>query len=648
VRRGTTDEQTPTSKLRITSIGPAFFAVTLSALAVVILRETPWPWDPIYYVQTAQAYATPSSIPLEHRALRWGMLIPLHTLQTLLGNTEVGYYAFPIIAVALLALSVFVLSRRVMRPWWASAAALVATTNPIVLSRSSHPFPDVIATALLTLGLAALLWLDKIDPARKGLVAVGAGLCFGCAYAAREAVIVLAPVVLAVLIITAVPPRYAAATLVGSLSVLGLEFVLMNEWFGNPLARIEVLLERNTRTNGPTFPPERIAQTEAFQGSLSQSLTAWFRRWNMVGHFGLAPVIGGVGTALLAWRSGSESKRFWRTMLAWIVIGWIVFIPLGIWRNNRGGFVFNLLQIRYWYVLVPPIALGAVGALQWLSKREFGMRSMDEPVQLHRLTIVAAAGLCFLLFVASLGQGFQTVGGFSEMHEFREWLAHRGGEFDTIAASPESGSVASIYTSGSFGAEIWDGEILQIGSKQAPDLYLVSWHETDAESLVRETDEIDLWRPPAAWKIEFVAPSGKLALLTPNDSDRKVTTGPIFGPELPVDIQFHHPTGHLWVFSEVGSTPLQFRIGFTGAQPYVVCLGQSAMGEAFAVPAAYLNIELNFAQQEEHFNAFCPASHGLSGIRISTDKPPNSTVTSVFMLAETGIEYLRATRSGAQ
>lgn len=600
----------------------------LTAVVVMVwLRESPWPFDPMFYMDNAKFFTGDRvSLATEHRSLRWGLMLPLGALQGVFGYSEAAYYGIPILATALLVVAVFLVGRRLMGPWSSVFAGLIAALNPIVLARASHPFPDVLATALFSLGIAAILWMGGGSAKRDMLLGLAAGAAFGLGYAVREVVVVLAPVVVICLILVRARIASIAALVGAALGFLALEFVLMELWFGDPFTRLGVLVGRNTAT-GPLSDAarEKIAQIDRFQGSLWLSLTAMWRRWAAFGTAAilLAAPVGFVLGTLHAPRG--EARRRWLGVGAWLAAGWAVFVLLGLWRTTRNGFVFNLQQIRYWYLLVPPSAIGLVA----LVREAWRALPTDRPVRRagRVLTTLTLSALIVLFVWDAAGGPFQIVSGRDHMLEFRGWVSGSNEDVSTIAGADRAVRIADMFDATTFGEPLWDGRLDRRGRGRSPGAFLLSIEDTTFHSATVDGSPVDLSAPPVEWDTLLVSANGALAIVGPDGGNPG--TNLILSPSSPgEEILTDEPQS--WFFSLPTAEVGRLHLTFEGDVPRAWCVTD---GQSNPALRAGPGVDVGPDRREVAF--YCPPT-SRPELRLAAPLSSGTTVIDLVFIVDGG------------
>lgn len=351
--------------------------------------------------------------------------------------------------------------------------------------------------------------------------------------------------------------------------ILGIELLLMNQWFDDPLARFRVLVNRNTQA-GSVPNPEKVTQVAAFQGTFRLSFTAMFRKWGQL-DLSFAPFAGLAGLMTSWFRARDrESSRLWLILTLWLVLGWLVFALIGPWQNARGGYVFNLTQIRYWYLLVPPVVIGVAGvfhAVSCLSVPVFRRsRSLLVPA------VVALVLLSSFSVVASAGYPRQVVSGRDHMNELRVWIVEEGDATRSVAAAHRAIRIAKMYDNTTFGRPLWSGEMTRLHHTDPPTVFLLADEDLRDETEI-EVDgvEYEISSPPVEWDLVFVSENGLLALLTAGDRDGLPNSQTILsGPSMPVVLE-EGRVGR-WSVPESHEGPSRYRVEFEGPVPLGRCV----------------------------------------------------------------------------
>jgi len=617
---------------------PLTVAAVVSVAVLILMRETPWPFDPMFYMDNAEFFTGGrASLALEHRSLRWGLMLPLGVLHVIFGYSEAAYYGIPIAAIALLALSAFVLSRRLMGPWWSCAAAVLVVANPLILSRSSHPFPDTLATALVTLGIGGIAWLSQEERTLDYWLAGGAGILFGLAYAVREVVApVFAPIIVLLLILLRVKARYWFLIASGALLIFLMELGLMNAWFDDPLARLRILLYRDDRTvEESSSNLEKIQRINAFQGTLGLSATAMFRKWGEVG-LGVAPIVGLGGLIASSLRRDDDrAKRVWLSLIVWLVVGWLMFVAFGLWRSSDGVPVLNLTQVRYWYLLIPPVGIGVVGLL-----RTTGLALARTAIGSHRQWPLVTAGvacglLCLGMIAASWGNRLQVVAGWDHMSEFREWLVTNDHDRDVIAARHRTMRVADMYDNTTLGANLWNGRLARLHTADGSAALMISTEDARSDLFLLDGRQYDTSAPPVEWDLQFVSSDGMMAILSAEDlEDISEEPKPVLGPDLPLRLEVG--TYRTWRPAEPTGGPYRYRVAFSGGTPVARCGWESDDGRESA-PALFVGDGV-MADDLRHLDVYCPARSGDTWLALAAMPASNTEVNQLVVVNDEIIE----------
>lgn len=509
--------------------GKLFKEIALAGLMAVgimlmqlILLESPWSRDPMFYMQKANwldsVHEGGPVLALDHRSLRVGLIGMLVVMKSIFGYSEAMYYSVGLVAMGLLSSSTYALARLLLPRIPSVFAGVLVAANPLILARSSHPFPDLPAAALFTTGIGLLLWSGReAVPARvSGLMVLTAGATFGAAFAFRESIVLLAPVVLVAMWVIRIGRRDAVLLGMGAMAILVFELAAMQQWAGNALARLEVVLGRGSEGELAGAAIDKAAQTAEFQGTYTQSAVAFVRhlyrssRWALV--FLIAPIGAAVGWLV-------SRRTAWLVIGSWLLTIWSLHLLIGPMRTGAGGFVFRLLQIRYWYPVFPALAIGLVGVFYWgMLWLMSATRTGGGRVGSIAAATTAVAGAIIgvgLMSTAVQGPGM-FVNGNDHMREFRAWVQEFGDEWTALKSPTLSRRIVAMYTVTSLGVPVWDGSVQRLVNDVGDSMIVLSVEERNPGFATVDGEEVPLTAPPHSWGLEFVSEAARLIVLDPS------------------------------------------------------------------------------------------------------------------------------------
>lgn len=433
--------------------------VGLFLIGQLIFLEGPHPHDPARYFQTAVTFP---DIGADLFTLRVGVVAPVYAAVLVFGPSEAAFYAVPLVSGMVLVGAVFatmvVLFRdRVL----AAAAALVTGLNVHYLLNSSHTFPDVVVMATFTVAFLFLLVAGRRLEENRGhgraqvALIVCAGILLGWSYLAREFSPTLLPVVVALVIALRYPVRQIAVLGVSAAATIAVEPLYGLVGRGEPFVRWRLLLSR-----AEFIDPRKEDRMEFIQGQLNglpdtlivfpRLLLAWDSGWTF---FLLVGVLL-VALALLG------DRRLWLFFI-WSSCVFLVMAAVGLGSLSSGAWILNITNIRYWYPILPPLAMGAFGGLWLLLRARFPGRAGAHVARGAALGLAAAILVPgFVEFAAcSEKEGWKTDPA-KRWHELRSWFSTpEAARFEAVFTDWTSWRLLPAYTSSTFGRGRWNGEI---------------------------------------------------------------------------------------------------------------------------------------------------------------------------------------------
>ena len=435
-------------------------AAVLLAYAVVqlVLLLGPHPYDPAKYFATAVHFP---DVPVDLWTLRIGLVGPVLAAVVLLGPSEAALYAIPLLTGLVLAAAVYATMLLLFRDRLvAAAAALVTVLNTSFLLNSSFIFPDTTATATFSAAFFCLVAgmrtaeRDRVW-ATRGFV-VFAGVFLGWTYLVREFSPVLLPVVLVAVWLLRYPLRRVALLAGAAAATAAIELVYGLVRYDQPFVHVNLLLGRRDTA----FDPRRAMKAEHIQAQLDDPLDAIlvFPRLVLAWDLGwLLLLLVAIFAVSVAWL---RDRRLW-LLAAWCLGFWAFMAVAALVTLPSGRWLVNVTNIRYWYPILPALAMGAFGGLYLLGQRFLpAWRGA-------LLTRMLAVGLA----VITLAPGFVEFDRCADRDIWRNDPSERWEELRSWFAGPESGAYDIVftdrlthrllpaYTRTTFGRPLWSGRL---------------------------------------------------------------------------------------------------------------------------------------------------------------------------------------------
>ena len=442
-------------------------AMSIYLIVQIMKLQGPHPFDPARYFRLALEYP---DLGANLFSLRIGLIASVRLAVASFGESEVALYAVPLFMGLLLVSSVFGIVMIMFRSrWLAFAAGLIAAMNPYFFINSSHIFPDNMAAATFTAGFFLLVLAASQDAAGRSskmtMTIVGlAGVVFGMTCLIREFSVLLFPLVAAAALMLRFPWRH---NVVLALSTGGA--LLLNPLYGwlkyaDPLIHLRRLLGRN-------YSGIREGRLEAIRNVQDQidnpiEAVLVFPRLLLsfdVGWLFLSLIIVFV-VALLVVRD----RRLW-IIATWCFGFWAFMAAISIGRLPSGRWILNTTNIRYWYPILPAVAIGALGGLHLLATRLSGIR---------RRSGYAVAGV-LLVALVTVTLGMTEYSRCEEVDvwrapprqrwlDLREWVGtSQAQRFTTIATDRWTQQTLPLYLRTALGEPLWKGDVETISDPEA-------------------------------------------------------------------------------------------------------------------------------------------------------------------------------------
>ena len=486
------------------------------------LLQGPRPLDPAKYFDTAVDFP---NVPVDLWTLRIGLIAPVRLALLVFGASEAALYAVPIAAGLVLAGAVYgttllLFGDRVT----AVAAALVTVLNPSYLYQSSYIYPDAAATATFTAGFFLLvLAAVRVKGGDQGwtatLAIAGAGVLFGWTYLIREfSPLLLLPAVGGAVVFLGYSRRRIALLAGVALATAGLELVYGLVRYGDPFIHARRLLGRNegSRSDRMDFILSQLDNVLDTFVVFPRLLVSWRSGWLFL----LLIVVLLVALALL------RDSRIW--MLAvWSLSFWAIMVVIGLGELPSGRWILNVTNVRYWYPILPAIAMGALGGLWLLLRRWFpspgGVRAAQASTAALAIVTLAPGLAEFKSCSDRRAEGNDPA---RRWNELRSWFTtEEADRFDAVWTDAITERLVPVYTATTFGNRVWHGEVATfVNARRIPagtDLIPASTDLSDALVLVQK-DRFRLAVRGAQRRLEelreqwspvFVSTDGNLVLL---------------------------------------------------------------------------------------------------------------------------------------
>lgn len=423
-----------------------------------VLREGPLRYDSAIYWNAA---VDPQHVPNVF-TLRIGLVLPVHAAVRLFGPSEAALYAVPFAAGLALTGAVYATMLVLFRDRvLAALAALLTSLNANVLLFSSFLYPDILATATFTGGILCLLLGRKRSSAGEGhryagAFALCAGALFGWTYLIREfSPLLLLPAVAGAVVLLRYPPRRFLLLCAGAVAVVSIEIVYGAVRFGEPFIHAERLFGRREASVTDRFAP-RVEHIQAQLNNLFDTaivfprlLFAWGTGWIFL----LLTAI-----FLLALVSVRD-RRLWLLGI-WFLSFWAVMAVIGLGSLPSGRWILNITNIRYWYPIFPPLAMGALGGLTLLLRHRSraAWRTPAAYAVASLLTVLAVVPGAIEYRRCAANDIWPPADTLEGWHDVRAWFSTpEADSYDVVWADVNTARYLSAFTTTTFGTRVWTG-----------------------------------------------------------------------------------------------------------------------------------------------------------------------------------------------
>ena len=384
----------------------------------------------------------PTTFPAIHHAMRLGTVLPVRLSQEILGPNQIAWIAASALFAAIFTAGFFALGRALFR------SSLIGTLAVALIL--IHPFftvvdaftrattngtggllPDMPAAGWYSLGVAALVIAARRADRRQTWWLVTAGLCMGLAYLTREYVAFMFVALPIFFVLLRMPMRRIVVMAFPMLGVLGFELVHNAIVYGDALARLKIA-EEHEAPQGGRLPLSRIL-FGFLDGTANHTL-------------GTLLVI-----ALTATVAGAVIFRDRRLILlvVWFLTLWVPFTILGGLLDPVQPSLKLHIE-RYWFLVYPPIIVGALATLKLTIER------VDRTGR--RLVILAVTAVALGAYVAPALAELPKVHRDQDWRELRAWFAQHP-EVGVIHTDDRTYKMIDFYTMTMTGRQVWDGEV---------------------------------------------------------------------------------------------------------------------------------------------------------------------------------------------
>ncbi|WP_242909464.1 hypothetical protein [Actinomadura terrae] len=454
---------------------PGLLGLAWLGVLIVNLR-TPVPSDQLNYMLAADRFPRRVEATTEmHQVTRFGLIVPVRLAIMVFGYSQAAYATVPILATLTLLLGTYALGTLLFaRSAGVAGALIVVAATPVAID-STDLLPDVFATGLFVCALALAVWLRRRPdaPGPGALLAVGALL--GWSYLAREFVVFMWPVVVAVLFHRT---RWTGLLWVAApIAVIGIaELALCWQLYGDPLARAKAVLGHGQRPSTPSIAASyRDKPRMAYVLRLPHTLRDYPEGRLLELMLGLT-LVGGL-------------LRM-RRILVLVAACASLWLPLTL----LGGVLdpsapkLRLQLIRYWFPVFPAFVLGGVGLI-WIATTALAGRTRwtarpKLSAVLPAAAVLAVAAITVGTAAHSWWAGPATrAGGGTQLEALRSWMhGNDQGPNTRVWTDKHTRKVLGVYQNGAFGGQAWPGRIrsaLPGGERPRPgDLLVVFDAET--------------------------------------------------------------------------------------------------------------------------------------------------------------------------
>jgi hypothetical protein len=498
----------------------------LAAYAAVQLwlLEGPRPFDSAKYFDTAVDFP---DVPADLFTLRIGLVAPVRLAVFAFGPSEAALYAVPIAAGLLLAASVYATMLLLFHERaLAALAALVTVLNPVFLYYSSHIYPDALATGTFTTGVLLLaLAAARTERGDRGLVPifalVGAGVLFGWTYLIREFSLFLIPAGVASVFLLRHSLRRFALVAGVTLATASLELLYGAVQYGNPFIHVRELSGRGEEI-GLGRAQGRMEHIQSQVDDLLDTMIVFPR---LLLSFRSGWVYVALLLVFLVALALVRDRRLW-LFGAWFLSFWAIMSVVGLGKLESGRWILNVTNVRYWYPVLPALAMGSLGGAWLLLQRWSPRRRTATLVPMVLVVLLPAlTGPGLIEFKSCADRREELSDTAKRWSEVRSWFATPVAErFDVVWTDATSQRLVPAYAATTFGKPLWEGEIetfagdrgeIPPGEDLSRALLLIQRDlvRLEVRQAQRRLDELR-----RDWSPVFVSSDGRMVLLAHRDA----------------------------------------------------------------------------------------------------------------------------------
>lgn len=396
-------------------------------------------------------------LAITHRSMRLGLIIPTAVLIKIFGYSEAAYYAMSFIGMAALVAGTYLIARYLFSRTTAILSAVLIMAMPNVLWESGHLLPDIpgAGIAVLAFGLLAAANPDggKNNKRTAHWTNFGVGLLLGWAYLIREFVLFIFPMVIILLWIRRRPFSDLLLVMLGAVLMASIEWVYCAYFYGNPFTRFISVQPRGTAGS---------INRDIYQ--VVTYLPRLINKYN--GHVYNLMLFLSLAVNCYQSLKGRKENLF---LLIWFVSGFLLLTLTGLlpvildWPDTV---LLRLHLFRYWMIIVPPLVIGGVTALQDLLgflTAKYLTAASGRKLLTGVITLLITA-IAIVQSYQSLSNNKDTIKNGNDAYlEFREYIINNTDPSDTLwieRGFPRASEwIILIYLKTFFGKSLWEGSI---------------------------------------------------------------------------------------------------------------------------------------------------------------------------------------------